>query len=254
MPAPEQEAPPVLAATFPPNTAPPIPNQMPPPLHQSSQATLSAAALSQYGMPPTNLFPGPGQYPFHPGYQFQQFGFPMLHNPYLPPANPTPFNSLAVPNYHHLQSLHHPYGNTQPTNYPPMNWQPTPPFQHPPPMPNTHSSLPSSRHFRSPNPTFGTLSTEDPSEFPELKDWLESVDQDRLRGQWGHQFSQLSAGFELDGFDSLLDLEGITVDALVSGTGIDEQAAQRLLRFVREDIDKIRADKPPHAKRGRLSY
>jgi len=124
---------------------------------------------------------------------------------------------------------------------------------HPPyPTPSTNGGLPTSQRFRSLSLKFGTLSAENPSELPELNDWLEGVDRDHLRGQRGHRFSQLSAGFELDGLTSVIDLEGITVDALVDKTGIDERTAQRLLRFAREDIGEIRANKPPHAKRGKI--
>ena len=90
--------------------------------------------------------------------------------------------------------------------------------------------------------------------FPNLRDWLEGVDQDSLRGRWGHHFSQLSARLEHDGMTSLLHLERVMPGPLADKTGISEVAAERLLRFAREDIADIRANGPPDTKRGRYSY
>ena len=239
---------------FPPNAAPPISNPASIPPYHPMQSTLGTPTFSQYGMPLTNSFPGPGQFGLQPGYQFQQFGFPMATNHYPPPANPASYGSWAVPNYHHAQPLYHPYENIQPTNYPHANWQPAISSRPMPPTLNTYTSSPNLHRFRSPSPPTGTSSAEDRLEFPELKDWLEGVDRDNLRGRWGHHFSQLSARFELDGLTSLLDLEGIPVDKLVSETGISEEAGQRLLRFAQEDINEVRDNGFPRAKRGRYSY
>jgi len=95
---------------------------------------------------------------------------------------------------------------------------------------------------------------EDPSDYPELRDWLENVDRDHLRGRWGHQFSQFSARLELAGLTSLLHLERMTSETLIGVIGMKGIAAERLLRFVREDIGEIRANRPLHPKRTRYSY
>lgn len=87
---------------------------------------------------------------------------------------------------------------------------------------------------------------EDPSDYPELRDWLEDVDRDHLRGLWGHQFSRFLARLELVGLTSLLHLERMTSETLIDMTGMEEIAAERLLRFVREDISEIRANRPLH--------
>jgi len=94
----------------------------------------------------------------------------------------------------------------------------------------------------------------DPLDYPELRDWLVGVDRDHLYGRWGHEFSQFSAGLDLVGFTSLLHLERVTPDRLTGMTGMGEIAAERLLRFAREDISKIRATKSPCPKRARSSY
>ena len=73
---------------------------------------------------------------------------------------------------------------------------------------------------------FGPSSTGNPLVFPELKDWLKRIDRDGVRGCWGHQFSQLSARFKLDGLTSILDLEGMPASTLVDSTGIHEEAAE----------------------------
>ena len=138
----------------------------------------------------------------------------------------------------------------QPANYPYANWQPAIPSHPMPSTSNMRANLQTLRHFRSPSPPVGTSGAEDPLEFPELKDWLEGIDRDLLRGRWGHHFSQLSARFELDGLTSLLDLEGIPVNKLINETGISEEAAERLLRFACEDISEVRDNRSPHTKRG----
>ena len=242
--------------TLPPNPAPPnpVPNQTVIPPLQATQFSPNTTAFSQYGTPSSssaNLFLGPALFPFQSGYQFPQFGFPMVANQYPSPISA--YNGFAMPNYHHPQPIHHPYENVQPAGYPPVSWQPPIPSHPPPPTFNTNRSISGPQHFRSPSPTFGPSSAGDPLEFPELKDWLERIDRDSVRSRWGHQFSQLSARFELDGLTSILDLEGMPVNTLVHGTGIHEEAAQRLLRFVHEDITEIRASRPSPAKRMRYS-
>lgn len=74
---------------------------------------------------------------------------------------------------------------------------------------------------------------------------------DNFRSHWGHGFSQLSARFELSGLTSLLHLERMPPDGLIGMTGLEELAAQRLLRFVREDIGELRANRSPRPKRMR---
>lgn len=177
----------------------------------------------------------------------------MATNPFPSPTIPASYSSFATPNYHSPQPFHHPYENFLPPGYPPVNWQPAIPPYHPAPTQvNNHRNVPGPSHFRSPSPTPGTSGTDDPSDFPNLKDWLESVDRDHLRDRWRHQFSQLSARFELDGLTSLLGLEGMSADTLTNRTGIEEGAAERLLRFACEDIADLRV-KGPRAKQARYS-
>ena len=135
-----------------------------------------------------------------------------------------------------------------------MSWQSAIPPQPQLPTFNTHGNITGSRRLRSLSPPFGTPDIEGPLEPPELKGWLEKVDRDHLRGRWGDNFSQLSAHFELEGFTSLLSLEGMSVDYLVYKAGIGEDAAQRLLRYAREDIGEFRANNPLRAKKGKYSY
>lgn len=98
------------------------------------------------------------------------------------------------------------------------------------------------------------VATEDPLDYPELRDWLEGVDRDHPHSRWERQFSQISTRLELAGFTSLLHLERMTPDTLTGMTGIEEIAAERLLRFVREDIGEIRANRSPRPKRARYSH
>jgi len=210
---------------------------MPP--FQAAQFAPGSTGFTQYGPPSVNSFSGPG--PFQQGYQFQHPGFPMGMNPY-PSPTPAPYGGFTMPSYHDPQPFHPPPG------YPPMPWQPAIPSYHPPTIPNDRRTASGPSRFRSPSP-----GVENHSDFPQLKDWLEAVDRDHLRGRWGHQFSQLSARFELDGLTSLLGLEGMSVNALINNTGIGEEAAQRLLRFAREDMAEIRANGPSRAKRARYS-
>jgi hypothetical protein len=201
---------------------------------------------------------GPGLFAFQSGYQFPQFGFnPLAPNPYLPPVNPTnpTFSGFGTPNYHYMQPAYHPYANIPPTDGPSTNLRPVVPPRPIPPMFDPHNNAQNSRRLRSPTPPFDMTNTDDPSQFPDLGDWLETVDQDFFRGRRGHGFSQLSARFELDGLSSLLDLEGISIDTLVSQTGINEDAAETLLQYAHEDINNLRAHRPSsRTKRGRYSY
>ena len=109
----------------------------------------------------------------------------------------------------------------------------------------------SSQHFQSRSPVDNA---EDDSDYPELSDWLGSLDEDYFRSRWGHRFSEFSVGFEHSGFTSLLQLESISLQELVGMIGIDETAAERLLRFAQEDIAEIRANRPLRSKRARYSY
>jgi len=93
-----------------------------------------------------------------------------------------------------------------------------------------------------------------PLRLPELIGWLEHVDQDHLRGSWGHQFSQFSPQFEFAGLTSLLHLERVPLPNLIAMTGMGKIAAERLLRFAREDIAEFRANGCPRQKRMRYSY
>ena len=241
---PEQEAPAAPGATiFPPSA----PNQTVLPPYQAAQFAPGPTGFTQYGPPLVNSFSGPGPLLYQSDHQFQHPGFPMGTNPYYAPATSGSYGGFTMPSYHNFQPFHPPPG------YPPVNWQPAIPSYHPPPIFNDRRSVSGPSRFRSPSPTIGVSGAEDPSDFPQLKGWLEGLDQDHLRGRWGHQFSQLSARFELDGLTSLLGLEGMSVDTLINKTGISEEAAQRLLRFAREDIAEIRANRPSHAKRVRYS-
>ena len=98
------------------------------------------------------------------------------------------------------------------------------------------------------------MNLEDASDYPELVDWLAAVDRDSSRGLWRHEFSEFSARFDLAGFTSLLHLERLTLENLVGMTGMEEIAAERLLRFAREDISGVRATKSLRQKRARYSY
>ena len=156
-------------------------------------------------------------------YQFLQFGFTVVANQY---PSPIPvYNGFAMPNYH-PQPIHHSYESVQPLGYLPVSWQPTVPSHPSPPAFNTNRSVSGLQHFRSPSPTFGPSSAGNPLAFPELKDWLKRVDRDSVRGRWGHQFSQFSARFELDGLTSIFYLEGMPASTLVDSTGIHKEATE----------------------------
>jgi len=228
---------------------------------QPTQFAPGAASFYQYGgpaivqAPPTTINPfyGPSPLEFQIGYGIRpSVLLPQVvnHCHPLPSITQIPYMFIPGPGYQHLR----PYENIQPpVLYPPGNWQSTT-FPHPTPPPafgaNSGLSGSSWRH-RSPSPV---AEIEDPSDYPELRDWLEDVDRDHLRGLWGHQFFRFSAGLELAGLTSLLHLERMTCETLIDMTGMEGIAAERLLRFVREDIGEIRADRPLDPKRTRYSY
>lgn len=201
--------------------------------------------MTQAPLTAINPFYGFGAPAFHAGHVLQPSLLPQAVNHYQPPMPMLPIS----PGHQYL----HPYGNIQPQFYPHGNWQSTiPPHPSFPPGlgPERNISGPSRRR-RSLSPV---LQTEGPSGYRELGDWLNEVDRDSHRGRWGHQFSQFSAAFELAGFKSLLDLEDMTTDTLFGMTGMDEIAADRLLRFAREDIGEIRANALLRPKRMKYSY
>ena len=78
------------------------------------------------------------------------------------------------------------------------------------------------------------------SAFPALQEWFASIDGDPTRCICGNEYSQYSHTFDLHGFKSLLDLEGVGPDQLFEQFGISEAAARRLLNFAEEDIRYIR--------------
>lgn len=84
-------------------------------------------------------------------------------------------------------------------------------------------------------------------------EWLEGLDQDHNRSQWGDSFSQFTARFEMEGFTSLLHLEGVTAGHLAAMTGISDDSANRLARFATQDIEEIRANGPRPSKRARYN-
>jgi len=81
---------------------------------------------------------------------------------------------------------------------------------------------------------------EDPSPFPALQERFASIDGDPTRCIRGNEYSQYSHTFDLHGFKSLLDLEGVGPHQLFEQFGISEAAACRLLNFAEEDICYIR--------------
>lgn len=106
----------------------------------------------------------------------------------------------------------------------------------------------SSCHRPDPSPTFYP---NDPLAFPELTQWLEDIDQDPDHNQWGDNFSQFTAWFEMEHFTTLLHLEGITAEYLAAITGISDESVKRLIHFAAEDIQEIRANMSRPSKRAR---
>ena len=214
---------------------------------QPGQFNPNTIMFPQYGAPPVITQASPTVVnPFYglglpSGHCPQQLMFPQAtsHGPQLP------YMHLPGLNYQYLR----PYEDVQPPIYSPINWSPPFPYPISPPAFGASRGLPgSSYRCRSPSPS------EDPAEYPELRHWLNGVDRDHLRSRWGHDFSQFSARLELGGFTSLLHLEQITPNLLVGMTGMEDIAAERLLRFVREDIGELWAIKSPRPKRTRYSY
>ena len=203
-----------------------------------------------YGLGLPTFQAGLGPPTFQAGHGLQPLTFSQATGHYhLPTMVPqVPYMHIPGSNYQYLR----PYENVQPPVYPPVNWQPTYSYPVSPPTFNAGRGLSGSlRRRRSPSPS---VETEDPLDYPELREWLNGVDRDHLRGRWGHNFSQFSARLELAGFMSLLHLEHVTLNILIGMTGMEEIAAERLLRFVREDVSEHRATKSPRPKRTRYSY
>jgi hypothetical protein len=196
--------------------------------------------FQQYGTPVTAQAPPTTVNPFYtpvpPAFQTgltpQPLVFPhATGHYYLPaPTSQVPYMHVPRPHYQYLP----PYGNALPPVYYLVNWQPT--FPHPLSLPAYHETSPRPR--RSPTPQ---AEIKDPSDYPELREWLNGVDRDGLRGRSGNNFSQFSAQLELQGFTSLLHLEQVTPNLLIEITDMEVVAAERLLRFAREDIGELRA-------------
>jgi len=126
-----------------------------------------------------NQFHGPSPLPFHPGPHRRHF-----------PKLPTTTTSLRQWRMHHWQTNvprpnyqypAWPYENIYPPAYPPASWQPTTiPYTTRPPAFGTTRSLPGSLHR--PRSSSRAVETDGPSDYPELIDLLEHVDQDHLHG------------------------------------------------------------------------
>lgn len=262
--------------TNPPPLAPPpapIPQWGLPHL-QAGNHQVAATASQQFGaplmfpnLPPTiGNFNGLGTFPYPMGYNLPGIGFaaPQMPNSFAPPlvlpsypGFPTGefYSHLPQPPIYPLQQYNISSPLELPNRQPPqshrsqMTWQrPRSPYQQT--QPNIeHPHRPS--YYRSdPSPTFYP---DDPSNFPRLMQWLEDVDQDTDRGQWQDDFSQFTARFEMERFTTLLDLEGLTAEYLVSITGISHDSAKRLIRFATEDIQAIRDNVPRPSKRTRYN-
>ena len=228
---------------------------------QPTQFAPGTVSFYQYGVPAIvqappmtiNPFYGPSPLEFQIGHGIRSSVlFPQVINNChsLPLMTQIPYMLIPGPGYQYLRTYEY---IQPPALYPPGNWQSTI-FPHPTPPPAFGAKRDlsdSSRHHRSPSPV---AEIEDPSDYPELRDWLEDVDRDHLRGLWGHQFSWFLARLELVGLTSLLHLERMTSETLIDMTGMEEIAAERLLRFVHEDISEIRANRPLHPERTRNSY
>jgi len=80
---------------------------------------------------------------------------------------------------------------------------------------------------------------EDPSPFPTLQEWFASIDGDPTQCICDNEYSQYSHTFDLHGFKSLLDLEGVRPDQLFEQFGISEAAARPLISFAEEEIHHI---------------
>lgn len=57
----------------------------------------------------------------------------------------------------------------------------------------------------------------------------------------------------MEGFVSLLQLEGVTADNLAAMTGISDDSANRLTQFATQDIGEIRVSGPRPSKRARYN-
>ena len=247
-----------------------IPQWGPPPLPQAGShqaAHYGAPANTPPNLPPSfSNFGGFSAPPPQPQYNFQGIGpgaYPYQSSYPPPPALPRYPAPPAAEFYPSFAHYHYPpppqpyyippyseFGGHPPhPHYPMVPWQqPKSTYEWAPPRFNVERPYGSSHSRADPGPTFHP---DDPLDFPELAQWLEDLDQDRNRGKWEDHFSQLTARFEMEGFTSLLQLEGVTATRLAGMTGISDDSANRLTQFVIQDIGEIRANGSHRSKRAR---
>lgn len=244
-------------------TEPPAaPSQVPVP--PPPYATLPA--LTQPHPPPNfPTFPGFSQdIPLHPqtnntnaylGSMFTRNMFP--YSPFGPSLGPHNFPMYPQNPYQYYPPVESycPAGLGE-------NWFPAPASSHPLPSgshshrPIHHASFPEPHHGQgptnhqpqvpthppSPGPSHRVRSGQhNPASFPTLQEWFARIDDDPVRGAHGDDYSQYSHTFDLHGFETLLDLEGLRPDQLFEQFAISQVSACRLLTFANEDIWSIRA-------------
>ena len=169
--------------------------------------------------------------------------------------NAIPYNLPMYPQnlLHQLYPMAGPYQPMGDTWFSPLTpYHPTPagglPFQ----SETRHQNLPGPYHGQDPRtyqsqaPTYSSSPEqyrasycEDASIFPTLQEWFAAVDDHPKRGIHNDQYSQYSYTFEVQGLNTLLDLEMLQPNQLFEWFGISEASACRLLRFAAEDIWSI---------------
>ena len=176
--------------------------------------------LPMYPQNPHQLYPMAGPY--------QPMG-DMWFPPFAP-HHPIPAGSLPFQPETHYQHLPGPYRGQDPRTY-----------QSQAPTHSLSSNFDHSEHEQR-----STGYHEDAGAFPTLQEWFAAVDNHPRRSVHNDQFSQYSYTFELQGLNTLLDLERLQPNQLFERFGISEVSACRLLRFAAEDIWSIRANVNAH--------
>jgi len=223
----------------------PLPHSIPSTSHHSSQHPIHPAAF------PESYHTGFYE-PYHADpHEFRRTGFPESHHASFPEPHRAGF----------LEPHRAGFPEPRRTSFPETRYTSSPKLRHSNFSEPRHAGRPESHYRRSSTDHQSRVSTrplspepwhdlpdqfditkyqEDPSPFPALQEWFASIDGDPTRCICGNEYSQYSHTFDLHGFKSLLDLEGVGPDQLFEQFGISEAAARRLLNFAEEDIRYIR--------------
>jgi hypothetical protein len=130
-----------------------------------------------------------------------------------------------------------------------LNW----PYQAPaPPQPLPQPPTISERRYHEDGPSSDDpVEIEDPALFPYIGDWFESIDNGIRGREHGEKTIPYINTFYDNGFRRIVDLETLEVRELVDLCGMLPGSAIRLLKWLRDDIKRVRDNEVRARKRAR---